>query len=276
MPPAERALALRHALALGLLQGPAELLPISSSAHTSLASRLAGWPYCGVDGERRKAFEVALHLGAGAGLAIDMRAQLRAAASELDGPRARALAMALAPPALLGYLLRAPIERRLGGPRSIAAGLVTGGGAMALADVRAARGGDACRRCAEIRPIDGLWLGLAQASALVPGVSRNGATLTAARARGFARIEADRLSWLAGLPLMLGANLLTGPGLARDRAGDGIRGAAALGGAAAFASTLASARLIRRGEVARRSLVPYAVYRCLLAALVLRGSRRRQ
>ena len=57
-------------MALGLLQGPTELLPVSSSAHTTLIPWLAGWPYARLDGERRKSFEVALHAGAGAALAI--------------------------------------------------------------------------------------------------------------------------------------------------------------------------------------------------------------
>jgi undecaprenyl-diphosphatase len=53
MPSAEDAPSLRHAVALGLLQGPTELLPISSSAHTTLVPWLAGWPYARMDGERR-------------------------------------------------------------------------------------------------------------------------------------------------------------------------------------------------------------------------------
>ena len=77
---AERARSpLRHAVALGLLQGPTELLPVSSSAHTTLIPWLAGWPYAELDAELRKSFEVALHAGAGLALAIDLRAELLAA-----------------------------------------------------------------------------------------------------------------------------------------------------------------------------------------------------
>jgi undecaprenyl-diphosphatase len=272
----ERPLALCHALALGLAQGPTELLPISSSAHTTLLAWFAGWPYTDLDGERRKAFEVALHAGAGLALAIDMRTELARAARELDERHAVALALALGPPALAGYLLQAPIERRLGGPRSIASGLGGGAIAMALADGQAGAASRDGRRCADAGPGDGLVLGLAQACALVPGVSRNGATLAAARARGFARTDAQRLSWLAALPVMLGASMLKGRRLAGDAGPSGIRAAAILGGAAAFVSTLASARLLRRGSLAKRSLAPYALYRCLLAGLVLRRLRRPQ
>lgn len=273
---AERTPALRHAVALGLLQGPTELLPVSSSAHTTLLAWFAGWPYADLDGERRKSFEVALHAGAGLALAIDMRAELARAAGQLDERRAVALALALGPPALAGYLLQAPIERRLGGPRSIAAGLLVGAIAMLLADALARDVSPDERRCTDVDPADGLALGLAQACALVPGVSRNGATLAAARARGFARADAQRLSWLAALPVMLGASLLKGRPLAGDAGPHGVRTAALLGGAAAFVSTVASARLLRRESPAKRSLAPCALYRCVLAGLVIRRLRRPQ
>jgi len=92
-------LSLSQALALGLLQGPTELLPISSSAHTALVPWLAGWPYAELDPALRKSFEVALHVGAGVALAIDMREELAEAASGLDRRQAVAIALSLAPPA---------------------------------------------------------------------------------------------------------------------------------------------------------------------------------
>src|SRR5271167_496163 len=156
---AEDALPLRHAVALGLLQGPAELLPVSSSAHTTLIPWLAGWPYAQLDGERRKSFEVALHAGAGLALALHMRRELLRDAARLDRRRAGVAALALAPPALAGYALGRPIERHLGGPRSIAAGLLAGAVAMALADARggpgAAKGAGAPRVQEDATPRDG-------------------------------------------------------------------------------------------------------------------------
>jgi undecaprenyl-diphosphatase len=282
MPSAEGAkddvLPLRHAVALGLLQGPAELLPISSSAHTTLIPWLAGWPYARLDGERRKSFEVALHAGAGLAIALHMRRELLHDAAHLDRRRAGVIALALAPPVLAGYALGRPIERRLGGPRSIAAGLAAGAVAMALADLRAGASGRAGadgtvagrgRTQEDATARDGLALGLAQASALIPGVSRNGATLTAARARGFKRSAAQALSWHAGLPVILGASVLKGARMRRTGVPREQRAALALGGASAFLSTLAAAAGTRRLWREERSLLPYALYRCLLAALVL-------
>jgi undecaprenyl-diphosphatase len=284
MPSGEGALPLRHAVVLGLLQGPAELLPVSSSAHTTLIPWLAGWPYAQLDGERRKAFEVALHAGAGLALALHMRRGLLRDAARLDRRRAGVIALALAPAVLAGYALGGAIERHLGGPRSIAAGLIAGAVAMALADARGATGafkraidprvqldtsGSDGRGQEEATARDGLALGLAQAGALIPGVSRNGATLTAARARGFGRGAAQALSWQAGLPVMLGASVLKGArmrtlGVPREQ-----RAALAVGGGAALLSTLASARLLDRRLREGQQLWPYALYRCLLAALVL-------
>jgi undecaprenyl-diphosphatase len=269
----KRGLGLRHALALGLLQGPTELLPVSSSGHTALIPWLAGWSHAELDAELRKSFEVALHAGAGAALAIDMRGELIEATRTLNRRRAAVIALSLAPPVLAGYLLERPIERRLGGPCSIAAGLAAGAVAMALADLRPAPG---ARREQDAGPWDGLTLGLAQAAALIPGVSRNGATLTAARARGFAREDAQTLSWHAALPVIVGAVALKGRRLWRRGVPDGASwGLLAVGAGGAFVSTSASAGLLRRPRWSARPLLPYAVYRGLLAVVVLRRLRGR-
>ncbi len=271
----EGALPLRHAVALGLLQGPAELLPVSSSAHTTLIPWLAGWPYAQLDGERRKFFEVALHAGAGVALAFHMRRELLREAAHLDRRRAAVIALSVAPPGLAGYVLGRPIERLLGGPRSIAAGLSAGAVAMALADRRAGGPGGGARAQADASARDGLMLGLAQASALIPGVSRNGATLTAARACGFGRTAAQSLSWHAGLPVIFGASVLKGARMRHTSVPREQHAALAVGGGIAFLSTLASAAVLRRPGRTERSLLPYSLYRCLLAALVIQRLRRK-
>jgi undecaprenyl-diphosphatase len=259
-----------QAVALGLLQGPTELLPVSSSAHTALLPWLLGWDYSQLDPELRKSFEVALHGGAGLALAIDMRSELVREASGMDKRRAATIACSLAPAAIAGCALRGAIERRLGGPRSIAAGLGIGAVAMALADTRR---GEPARTLDEAGPRDGLALGLAQAIALIPGVSRSGATLTAARARGFGRADSQTLSWHAAMPVLLGVGALEGARRARSGAPAGGRRVLAAGAVSAFASTLASARALRRkpGGV---SLLPWSVYRCALALMVIRRLRR--
>jgi undecaprenyl-diphosphatase len=233
---------------------------------------LCGWSYDALEPESRKAFEVALHAGAGLALGVAMRAEIAAAAARIDRRRGGLFALSLGPPALAGLVLRGPIERGLGGPRSIAAALLAGGAAMALADTAPPEGR---RRLAQAGPADGLALGLAQALALIPGVSRNGATLTAARALGFGRRDAQTLSWHAALPVIVGASGLELLRIARRGAPADVRPALATGGAAAFASTLLGTRLLGAGREQRggRALLPYAIYRSVLAIAVLRRLR---
>ena len=275
-------LPLRRAVVLGLIQGPAELLPISSSAHINLVPWLRGWDYADLDPELRKSFEVALHAGTAVALLIGQRELLREELRSLDGRAVWVLALSFMPAAVVGYRLERPIERHLGGPGSIAAGLILGAFAMALADRHACRdaarppGGDPAslgRGRGEAGPADGLALGIAQSLALVPGVSRNGATLTAARLRGFSRDQANLLSRIVALPIIAGATLLKTVRLMRRGLMPGQGRVIAAGTAASFLSTLASQRLI--GLVERdRALWPYAAYRTGLAVVILRRLRR--
>ena len=259
----------RDALALGLLHGPAELLPISSSGHVAVVPWLCGWPYSRLDGELRKAFEVALHAGTAAALLLGLRDEVGTAARELDRRRVQLVVLSFLPPAIVGYVLERPIEQRLGTPATVAAGLVAGALAMAAADAAGGRS----RGREDAGACDALCLGLAQACALMPGVSRNGATLAAARARGFAREDASVLSRHCALPIILGATLLKGTRLARRGLPAGTALAFATGIVASFATTLASVRIIRQVE-RDRSLAPYAVYRVGLAGLVMARLRR--
>ena len=258
----------RRALALGVVQGPAELLPVSSSAHIVLLPWLAGWGWDELDPEYRKSFEVALHAGAAVALLIGQRQTIAEELRAFDTRRGLVLVLSFLPAAAVGYGLERQIERRLGGPRATAFGLLAGAAAMLVADTRPqARGhGDA-------GPADGLALGVAQAAALAPGVSRNGVTLAAARWRGFSRDQANMLSRTIALPIIVGASLLKGVRLGRRGASPELRRSMAIGVVASFGSTLASQRLIRLVE-RDRALWPYAAYRTALAAAVLAKLRK--
>ncbi len=258
-----------RAVALGAIQGPAELLPISSSAHLTLFPWLAGWPWQELDPEARKSFEVALHAGAAGALLIGQRRLIAEELRHFDARRAAVVAFSFVPPAIIGYGLERQIEGRLGGPRATAVGLAAGAVAMAIADRRPQQRGRG-----EATAKDGLALGLAQATALAPGVSRNGATLAAARWRRFTREQANLLSRTVALPVIVGATLLKGVRLRRRGLGPGLRRAMAAGVGASFASTMASQRLIAQVE-RDRALWPYAAYRLLVAGIVLYRLGRR-
>jgi undecaprenyl-diphosphatase len=234
------------AVALGLLQGPAELLPISSSAHIGLALRGR------LSGHERKEFEVALHAGTALALAVHDR----------PTPRWGLLIAATAPPALAGLVFERPIEDRLGTPRSIAAGLLLGSVAMVLADRTPARR-------AEPGVVDGACLGAAQALALIPGVSRSGATRAAARARGFDRDAAAALSREVALPVLAGATAFKGARLVRRRPPPGTLAVLGAGVLAAAGSTAAAMR------VRETSLTAWAAYRTALAVVIVWKDRAR-
>jgi undecaprenyl-diphosphatase len=265
---AEGRLPSHRAVALGLVQGPAELLPVSSSAHIILIPWLAGWEWTELDPEVRKSFEVALHAGAAAALLIGQRETIAEELRSFDARRALVLGLSFLPAAIVGYTLERPIEERLGGPRATAAGLLAGAAAMLIADRRPQRRGRG-----EATAADGIVLGLAQAAALAPGVSRNGVTLAAARWRGFSRDQANLLSRTIALPIIVGASALKGVRLARRGVAPPLRRSMAIGVVASFSSTLASQRLIRLVE-RDRALWPYAAYRAGLAAAVLAKLRR--
>lgn len=261
-------IAARRALALGVVQGPAELLPVSSSAHIVLVPWLAGWDWESIDPEVRKSFEVALHAGAAAALLVGQRRLIAEELRAFDARGATVLLLSFVPPAIVGYKLERPIERRLGGPRATAYGLLAGAAAMVVGDRR-----PQLRGRGEARAADGLALGLAQAAALAPGVSRNGITLAAARWRLFSRDQANLLSRTIALPIIVGAALLKGIRLWRRGVDPALRRSMAIGVGASFASTLASQRLIKLVE-RDRALWPYAAYRAALAAAVLAKLRR--
>lgn len=246
----------RRAAALGALHGPAELLPVSSSAHVALVAGELG-------AAERLTLEVALHTGSGLALAWLLRADAAQALRALDARRLALHVLALGLPSLGGGLLAARIEERLGHRAALAGGLAAG--ACALAGAEALPAGRRTR--AQAGALDGLALGLAQAAALWPGVSRRGATLAAARLRGFGRAESDALSWEVGLPVLGAATALRAARLAADPPDRAQRRVLAAGAAAAAASALACAPLLH--TAARRPWWPFAAYRLGLAAYIL-------
>jgi undecaprenyl-diphosphatase len=270
-PAAGEQLPLRHAVALGLIQGPAELLPVSSSGHLALLPRLLGWPYGELEPELRKSFEVSLHAGTAVALLIGLRQEVAQYLRDFNRHNLLMLVLSFAPAALVAYRYEREIESRLGEPQAVAIALLAGSAAMALADGRPEQ-----RQRHETRAADAIVIGLAQACALAPGVSRNGATLTAARWRGFKRRDANVISRQIALPVIVGAAALKGVRLAtRRNLPPGVGRGMLAGATAAFGSTLISMRLIKMFERGR-SLLPYAAYRSVLALAVLRRLRQRR
>jgi undecaprenyl-diphosphatase len=262
-------LPLVHAIALGAVQGPAELLPVSSSGHLVLLPAMMGWRYRELDPEIRKSVEVALHAGGAAALLIGLRKEVAEYLRSFGLHNLATLTLSFAPAALIALRFERPIERKLSEPYPVAVALLVGSVVMAVADGRPEQRG---RQEASLA--DAVVIGVAQAFALAPGISRNGATLAAARWRGFRRADANVISRQIALPVIVGASALKGARLAGREYPPGIRKAMAAGAAAAFSSTLVSMRLIAMLERSR-SLLPYVAYRTALGTAALFALRRR-
>ncbi|MGE4425596.1 MAG: undecaprenyl-diphosphate phosphatase [Solirubrobacteraceae bacterium] len=277
--------ALAAAQIAGLIHGPAEALPVSSSAHVALVTRLVAGRrgQRPADAELAKAVEVAAHAGTLIGLAIGLREEAVTVARGAPAhPRqalraAGLLTVASVPAAVAALAFERRIEDRLGSDRTIAAGLLMGGVAMAMADrdrPSATAGGG--RAWTDATVVDALLVGTAQSLALWPGVSRSGAVLAATRARGFARADAGRISAAMAVPVVGGATALKSVRLARRVADRTILpGRLAPIGALTVASAVsgrAAAPLARRTLHGVR-LAPFAVYRAAVATALLVSGR---
>ncbi|MCA1587528.1 MAG: undecaprenyl-diphosphate phosphatase [Chloroflexi bacterium] len=208
-----------QAALVGLLQGLTEFIPISSSAHLELFPWIAGWESDGLVGSL--AFDVFLHLGTLVALlvhfardwirylgAIAASVRERRIGSDSDRRIAWLLGLATIPAGLIGFLLEDLIAETFHGDNdaarlAIAGSLVVGAVALWLAD----RFGAGRRQVDELSTPSALAIGVSQALALLPGISRSGATITAGLALGLNREAAARFSFLLATPITLGAGL---------------------------------------------------------------------
>jgi undecaprenyl-diphosphatase len=194
-----------YAALLGVVQGLTEFLPISSSAHLILGRTLLGWDADAMG----LAFDVACHVGTVLAVVAFFRRDLAALALATprlfgDGPdarRARLIALGTLPVVVVGVTLADVIERQLRTPAVCAVTLGLGAVGLLVAE----RLGPRTRGEQDISYAHALALGVAQASALVPGVSRSGATITIGMFAGLHRAAAARFSFLLGVPAILAA-----------------------------------------------------------------------
>ncbi|MEW8958738.1 MAG: undecaprenyl-diphosphatase UppP [Moorella sp. (in: firmicutes)] len=194
-----------QAVILGLVQGLGEFLPISSSAHLVLLPWFFRWPDQGLT------FDVALHLGTLIAVILYFwRDLLDLVVCGLFQPRSRDgrlfyyLFVASIPGALFGYLLEDQAETVFRSPLLIAATLTLMGIGLWWAD----RAGRKTRSMDDITLTDGIIVGLSQALAIIPGVSRSGITMSAGLLTGMRRETAARFSFLMSVPIIAGAALL--------------------------------------------------------------------
>jgi undecaprenyl-diphosphatase len=262
-----------HAIALGITQGLSEFLPISSSGHLLLVPWLFGWDDFAGDPGLEKTFDVALHLGTLVGAVAyfraDVRRYLRAAFTRAgrdttDRRLAWLLVASSIPAAVTGALLADTIEDNTGFIWLVATMLVVFGLVLGWADRRTGT-----RTVEEIGLRDALFMGLGQAAALQPGVSRSGVTMTAGRLAGLGRDAAARFAFLMSLPITAGALLFKAVEVA-DEGGipDGFAAPFAWGiVASGFTGWLAVWGTLRL--VKTRSFAPFVAYRVVVGLAVL-------
>ncbi|HVR72492.1 MAG TPA: undecaprenyl-diphosphate phosphatase [Vicinamibacteria bacterium] len=255
-----------QALVLGVLQGLGEFLPISSSGHLIVAPWLLGWPV------QSLSFDVALHVGTLAAVLWAFRrdwwtilgrtwqgARRGAPFAEPEGRLLGLLALGSVPAAVAGLFLEDWAETVFRSPALVGVTMALMGLVLYLADRRAEHA--APPRAVTLR--DAVLIGCAQALALVPGVSRSGATITMGLFLGFRREEAARFSFLLATPITFGAALLKVPHL--------FEGAelapVVIGMVAAAVVGFLSIRVLLT-YVRTRTYRPFVAYRLAFAALV--------
>lgn len=258
-----------YAILLGILQGATEFLPISSSGHLALAH--AFW---GVD-EASLTFDVALHLGTLVAILIYFRRDFllmtkalicfRDQEEEMRQMRQLAVFICLAtvPGVIAGLLLGDISENYLRGPASVAVVLASFGLLLLLAE----KVGAHKRHFSTITLKDAMIIGLSQALAIIPGVSRSGITMTAGLFRGLNREAVARFSFLLSAPIIFGAGVYKIP----DIISQGMAAGQTAGYVAGFLSAAVSGYLVIAfllRYIKTRSFEVFAYYRLLLAGLV--------
>jgi undecaprenyl-diphosphatase len=259
-----------HAIFLGLLQGVTEFLPISSSGHLALVQFFLGIEEAGLS------FDVALHLGTLLGVLIYFRRDFFMMLTALVNPgvlgeeagRQRLMALYLClgtiPAVIVGYFLKDAAETIFRSPFLIAATLAGAGLLLLLAD----KAGKHSRDMKSIGFADVILIGVFQAFALMPGVSRSGITMTAGLLRGLNRMSAARFSFLLSVPVIFGAGVYNLPDIIRQGSEPGQLGLYLAGFfAAAVSGYLVIAFLLR--FIQSHSFAVFAYYRFLLAGIVL-------
>jgi undecaprenyl-diphosphatase len=262
---------------LGIIQGLTEFLPISSSAHLILVPWFLGWKPEGI------AFDVALHVGTAiAVLAFFWNDWIRLAREAIVGiftgaPFAnqhRLLAWYIVvgsiPAAVIGILLEETVESKLRSPLITVFTLVFFGVILLYAE----RSSKQNRTLDKFTWADSIWIGISQAVALIPGVSRSGITITTAMLRNSDRPGAARFSFLLSTPVIVGAGLMQSWKLVKTLRHP-VAGAVDMNGMVLIVGVLTAAltgffciRFFLR-YLQTKSFTPFVVYRILLAGVVL-------
>ncbi|MGH8712997.1 MAG: undecaprenyl-diphosphate phosphatase [Casimicrobiaceae bacterium] len=257
------------AAVLGLVEGLTEFLPVSSTGHLIVAGSLLHYT-----GERAKLFEIVIQAGAIVAVCWEYRARLLAVARGLVRERNAQrfvlnLAIAFLPAAVLGLAFGRAIKAGLFAPVPVAGAFIAGALVILWAERRQRRRPDSVRihTVDEMHWTDALKVGVAQAFALIPGMSRSGATIIGGMLFGLSRQAATEFSFFLAIPTLFAA---TGYELVKNRqslAGSDLS-MIVVGFAVAFVSAFFTIRALLR-YVAHHDFVPFAWYRIAFGLVIL-------
>lgn len=194
-----------QAIVMGIIQGLGEFLPISSSGHLVLVPWLLGWDVPGIN------FDIALHIGTLIAVLFyfwqDWLKLISAAVTRRNKEHAKLfwlLVIASIPAALAGLLFKDPIENSLRSPVIVGLMLIIFAFILYFSDKK-----KQIRSLDSMTIKDALFIGVAQAISLIPGVSRSGITMTVARLFSYSREEAARFTFMLSTPVIFGAGLMS-------------------------------------------------------------------
>jgi undecaprenyl-diphosphatase len=245
-----------EALVLGIVQGITEFFPISSTAHLVLFPWVFKWQGL----VNSLSFDVALHAGTLASLIVCFKHEIY----DMFGKRRKLLlliALGSVPAGVAGLTFHDQISGSLRSPKVIALMLVVFGIVMYLSEKAKKR-----KKLDAISVSDAILIGVAQAIALVPGVSRAGVTIAAGLMRGVKREEAARFSFLLSMPAVFGATLLEGRKLLND--GQNTEWAVlALGFSVSFAVGVLAIKFLLK-YLKKNNMNVFVVYRFVLAGVI--------
>lgn len=258
---------LLQAIILGLVQGLTEFIPVSSSGHLLLLHHVFGIQEVGLG------YDVALHIGTFTALLLFFHKDVRDLVRSLilgKGPKAKLakiVALGTVPAVIAGMLLQTTAETVFRSPQLVCISLVVMAVIMLVAE-RYASSRNGAKAVERVTFRQGLLVGLAQAIALVPGVSRSGSTITAGLFAGLDRVTATRFSFLLSLPITFGAILkfmYDGDTVQQVREDPALF---VVGIVTAFLSGVVAIRFLLR-FVAKHPLNIFAYYRLALAAIAI-------
>ncbi len=262
-----------QAIVLGIVQGLTEFLPVSSSGHLVLVPWLLGWT---LEPDAAFVFDVLVQLGTLLAVIVyfwrdlwhlllaGVRSLVRRDFSPPEARLAWLLVLATLPAAVAGALLRDLVSEAFARPMAVGGFLLVTAAFLQAAE----SGSSAARDLSSLGWLDSLVVGVAQAFALFPGISRSGTTIGAGLLRGMDRRSAARFSFLLSVPIMLGAGAFE----ARHLIGMPTVGQMVLPLVAGFAAAAAVGFLAIRwllGYLAHHSLRPFALYCALVGVITL-------